>query len=509
MDIYKNINALVGYALAQGLIEEDDVIYTQNRLLELFSLDGFEKTLASQIPQTPEQDLEQILNEMLDFASEKNLFQDTGIQSRNLFDTKIMGCLLPRPSQVQEKFMELYKRSPKEASDWFYKFSKDSNYIRRYRVNRDIRWIAKTEYGDMAITINLSKPDKGTPGINLSEDVLTASKPAVHHYPECVLCKENVGYAGRADFQAGQNLRIIPLRLSGKVWGFQYSPFAYYNEHCVVFSYDHVPMRISRETFANLLEFIRLFPHYTIGGNADLPIVGGSILNHSHYQGGRFNFPLAMAPVETRFTVHGYEDVSAGIVKWPASVIRLRTHNTESLISLCDKILRNWRIYNDEASFIYSQTNGESHNTLTPIARMRDGFYEIDLVLRNNITTAEHPFGLFHTHEEHRHIKKENIGLMEVLGLAVLPGHLKKELSALGNAMIQGRNYRNDPLVSKHADWADKILSQYGKISAKNIDSVLKTEVGKAFVCILENSAVFKRTPEGKDAFMKFIKTFA
>ena len=277
----------------------------------------------------------------------------------------------------------------------------------------------------------------------------------------------------------------------------------------MVFSYDHVPMRISRETFANLLEFIRLFPHYTIGGNADLPIVGGSILNHSHYQGGRFNFPLAMAPVETRFTVHGYEDVSAGIVKWPASVIRLRTHNTESLISLCDKILRNWRIYNDEASFIYSQTNGESHNTLTPIARMRDGFYEIDLVLRNNITTAEHPFGLFHTHEEHRHIKKENIGLMEVLGLAVLPGHLKKELSALGNAMIQGRNYRNDPLVSKHADWADKILSQYGKISAKNIDSVLKTEVGKAFVCILENSAVFKRTPEGKDAFMKFIKTFA
>ncbi|HAK69440.1 MAG TPA: UDP-glucose--hexose-1-phosphate uridylyltransferase [Treponema sp.] len=503
MTVYENINALAGYALTTGLIEEDDLIYTQNRLLELFALDGFESAeQARSIPSTRTEDLEQILSGLLDYAAEKNLFPNDGIVNRDLFDTKIMGTLVPRPSEVQKKFMDLYKKSPREATDWYYKFSQDTDYIRRYRVCKDVKWQAKTEYGDIDITINLSKPEKDPRAIAMARNAKQVG------YPSCLLCKENVGYAGRLNHAARQNHRIIPLRLNGTEWGLQYSPYVYYNEHCIVFSYEHTPMKISRETFATLFDFIKLFPHYTIGSNADLPIVGGSILTHNHYQGGHYEFAMARAPIETRFTVRGFDDVTCGIVKWPMSVIRLNCPSSERLIELADKILRNWRIYTDEKAFIYSQTNGEDHNTITPIARMHNGNFELDLVLRNNITTEEHPLGVFHPHAELHHIKKENIGLIEVMGLAVLPSRLKKELSDLGNAIIQGRSISDDEVLAKHAEWVKSFMPKYPRITASNVDQILKDEVALVFARVLEDAGVYKRTPEGKEAFLRFIKSF-
>ena len=504
MNIYQNINALTAYTLGTGLIQEEDIIYTQNRLLELFGLDGFETMEeANSIPTVRTDDLESILKELLDQAAERGLFSNDGIVQRDLFDTKIMGCLVPRPSEVQAKFLENYKKSPKKATDWFYKFSQDTDYIRRYRICKDIKWKSRTEYGDLDITINLSKPEKDPRAIAEARNAKQGG------YPECLLCKQNEGYAGRINHPARQNHRIIPLKLAGKSWAFQYSPYVYYNEHCIVLDSEHTPMRISRETFMDLFDFVKLFPHYTIGSNADLPIVGGSILTHNHFQGGCYEFPMARAPMEVKFQIKGSEDIQCGIIKWPMSVIRLTGRSTDRIIDLADRILKSWRTYTDEEAFVFSQTNGEPHNTITPIVRMRNGEYEMDLVLRNNITTEEHPLGVYHPHAELHHIKKENIGLIEVMGLAVLPSRLKEELNLLAGAILEGKDFSGDPKIGKHYDWVQEFLPKYASVDKDNICQILKEETGHVFARVLEDAGVYKRNAEGKASFLKFIHTFA
>lgn len=504
MNVFELINALVGYGLTTNLIEKEDIIFTQNRLLELFHLDGFEtEEQAKTIPQTNVSELEQILLALLSYAAEHGLFSDEGIVSRDLFDTKIMAVLVSRPSEIEKTFLLHYKKSPKEATDWFYKLSQDTDYIRRYRVCKDVKWKSKTEYGDFDITINLSKPEKDPKAIAAAKNIPQSG------YPHCLLCKENVGYAGRINHAARQNHRIIPLRLCGKTWGLQYSPYVYYNEHCIVFSYEHTPMVINRETFMALFDFVKLFPHYTIGSNADLPIVGGSILTHNHFQGGNYEFPMAKAPVEEKFQIRGFEDVQCGIVKWPMSVLRLNSHNANRIVDLSNHILKNWRQYTDEGAGIFASTNGEEHNTITPVARKHNGEYEMDLVLRNNITTEEHPLGVFHPHADLHHIKKENIGLIEVMGLAVLPSRLKQELNDLGNAIVLKKDIEHDAVLGKHFAWTTEFLKKYDVVNERTIGTIIKEETGHVFARVLEDAGVYKRTPEGKAAFHKFIKTFA
>ncbi len=501
MTIIKEINRLTGYGLTTGLIEKDDIIYTQNRLLELFRLDGFQTMEeAEKIPETKTEELEDILKNMLDYAVQKGLMENDSIVYRDLFDTKIMSTLVARPSEIQKKFNELAEINPKKATDWYYKFSQDTDYIRRYRVCKDVKWQTKTKYGKIDITINLSKPEKDPKAIAAA---LNAPKSG---YPACLLCKENEGYAGRVNHAARQTHRIIPIVLNKKIWGLQYSPYVYYNEHCIVFSYDHTPMKISGDTFRALFDFIKQFPHYTVGSNADLPIVGGSILTHNHFQGGNYTFAMAKAPVEKEFTVKGFSGVRAGIVKWPMSVIRLDGKKTDKVIKLAEKILEEWRSYTDESAFIFAETEGTPHNTITPIARMRGEEFELDLVLRNNITTEEHPLGVFHPHAELHHIKKENIGLIEVMGLAVLPSRLKTELADLGKAIVAGKKIEKIEALSKHADWVNDFKKNYTEITKENVDQILQDEVGKVFARVLEDAGVFKRTPEGQEAFMRFIK---
>lgn len=501
MTITKEINRLTGYGLTTGLIEKDDIIYTQNRLLELFRLDGFQTMEeAEKIPETKTEELEDILKNMLDYAVQKGLMENDSIVYRDLFDTKIMSTLVARPSEIQKKFNELAEINPKKATDWYYKFSQDTDYIRRYRVCKDVKWQTKTKYGKIDITINLSKPEKDPKAIAAA---LNAPKSG---YPACLLCKENEGYAGRVNHAARQTHRIIPIVLNKKIWGLQYSPYVYYNEHCIVFSYDHTPMKISGDTFRALFDFIKQFPHYTVGSNADLPIVGGSILTHNHFQGGNYTFAMAKAPVEKEFTVKGFSGVRAGIVKWPMSVIRLDGKNPDKVIKLAEKILEEWRSYTDESAFIFAETEGTPHNTITPIARMRGEEFELDLVLRNNITTEEHPLGVFHPHAELHHIKKENIGLIEVMGLAVLPSRLKTELADLGKAIVAGKKIEKIEALSKHADWVNDFKKNYREINKENVDQILQDEVGKVFARVLEDAGVFKRTPEGQEAFMRFIK---
>ena len=433
MNIYDNIRALVKYGLDTGLVEKEDEIFTTNRLLELFKLDEMEETEGGNISGAAKsangEALEKILGEMMDYAHEAGILPEDDITHRDLFDTKIMSMLMPRPGEVIRKFHELYEKSPREATDFFYKLSQDSDYIRRYRIVKDQKWVAPTKYGDLDVTINLSKPEKDPKAI-------AAAKLAKQSgYPKCLLCMENVGYAGRVNHPARQNHRIIPVTIQDSRWGFQYSPYVYYNEHCIVFNGEHVPMKIEHGTFCKLFDFVKQFPHYFVGSNADLPIVGGSILSHDHFQGGHYEFAMAKAPVEKSFKIKGYEDVEAGIVNWPMSVIRLSGENTERIIELADHILETWREYTDEDAFIYAYTDNEPHNTITPIARKRGDRFEIDLVLRNNITTEEHPLGVYHPHAKLHHIKKENIGLIEVMGLAVLPARLKGEMEQLSEAM--------------------------------------------------------------------------
>ena len=501
MTILENINRLVSYALKNSLIEKEDVIYTQNKLLELLKVEGFDTPVAPELPEVKTEDLENILLEMMEYGSEKGLFDDQGIVSRDLFDTKIMGQLVPPPSAVINRFQNILKESGAEkATDWFYKFSGDTDYIRRYRVCKDLKWKTSTDFGELDITINLSKPEKDPKAIAAARNAKQAS------YPACLLCKENEGYAGRLNHAARQNHRIIPLRLNGENWCFQYSPYVYYNEHCIVFSADHVPMKITKETFSRLLDFVQQFPHYTLGSNADIPIVGGSILTHNHFQGGRYVFPMEKASIEKEFKLKDFSDIKAGIVKWPMSVIRLSGKSANSLVECANHILEKWRIYTDEKAFIFAETEGEPHNTITPIARKRGDLLELDLVLRNNITTQEHPLGVFHPHANLHHIKKENIGLIEVMGLAVLPSRLKKELSDLGKAMNAKVDLSKDEVLSKHEEWAKEILLKHPEFNETNADEILKEETGIVFSHVLEDAGVYKCTEEGRCAFMRFIE---
>ena len=406
---------------------------------------------------------------------------------------------MPRPSQIQERFWKEYEKSPQDATAYYYKLSQDSDYIRRYRIKKDRKWTVDTEYGTLDITINLSKPEKDPKAIAAAGKAKSAS------YPKCQLCMENEGYAGRTNHPARENHRIIPIQIQGSKWGFQYSPYVYYNEHCIVFNGEHIPMKIDRKAFAKLFDFIKLFPHYFLGSNADLPIVGGSILSHDHFQGGNYTFAMAKAPIIENFTVAGYEDVTAGIVKWPLSVIRLQSADVERIIDLADHILNKWRGYTDEAAFIFAETDGTPHNTITPIARKRGDLYELDLTLRNNITTDEHPLGVYHPHAKLHHIKKENIGLIEVMGLAVLPARLKGEMELLKEYILEGKDIRSNEQIEKHADWVDEFLPNYPDVNADNIEHILEQEVGKVFCQVLEDAGVYKCTPEGLEAFHRFI----
>lgn len=496
--IYEAIKNLVQYGLDTGLLEESDRIYAVNQILEAMNMDEYEEPESS----AEEIRLESVLQELLDYASQTGLIEEDSITYRDLFDTKLMNCLMPRPSEIEHRFWDLYhSQSPRSATDYYYKLSQDSDYIRRYRISKDMRWITTTKYGDLDITVNLSKPEKDPKAI-------AAAKLAKQSgYPKCQLCMENEGYAGRTNHPARNNHRIIRLEINNSQWGFQYSPYVYYNEHCIVFNGRHIPMKIERETFVKLFDFVKLFPHYFLGSNADLPIVGGSILSHDHFQGGNYEFAMAKAPMEARFCMEGFENVEAGIVKWPMSVLRTRSRNPEDLIELGTKVLDAWRTYTDEAAFIYAETAGEPHNTITPIARMKDGMYELDLVLRNNITTEEFPLGVYHPHQELHHIKKENIGLIEVMGLAVLPSRLKTELNLLADYIAEGKNIRENEDIEKHGDWAEAFLKKYDKITRENVDEILRNEVGIVFQQVLEDAGVYKCDEAGREGFQRFLNS--
>lgn len=496
MNFYANIKKLVTYGIQSGLTPECERIYTTNLLLDLFHEDSYEDVEidASSIV------LEDILKELLDEACARGIIEDS-ITYRDLFDTKIMNCLVPRPSQIQETFWKKYEQSPEDATAYYYKLSQDSDYIRRYRIKKDQKWTVDTKYGTLDITINLSKPEKDPKAIAAARNAQASS------YPKCQLCMENEGYAGRTNHPARENHRIIPITINDRAWGFQYSPYVYYNEHCIVFNGEHTPMKIDRNAFIKLFDFVKQFPHYFLGSNADLPIVGGSILSHDHFQGGHYTFAMAKAPFVENFTVAGYEDVTAGIVKWPLSVIRLQCKDEKRIIDLADHILQAWRGYTDEDAFIFAETDGVPHNTITPIARKRGDLYEMDLTLRNNITTEEHPLGVYHPHAHLHHIKKENIGLIEVMGLAVLPARLKGEMELLKEYILEGKEIRSNESIEKHADWVEEFLPNYENVTADNIDAILQEEVGKVFCEVLEDAGVYKCTDEGLQAFRRFIST--
>ena len=495
--LYENIRHLVDYGIRTGLTPECERIYTTNLLLDLFHEDNYEEPEAVAYGSPA---LETILANLLNIAVERGIIEDNVVY-RDLFDTKLMNCLLPRPAQVQAAFWEKYAISPEKATDYYYKFSQDSDYIRRYRVAKDLKWKVDSPYGEIDITINLSKPEKDPKAIAAARNAAASS------YPKCQLCMENEGYAGRVNHPARENHRIIPITINQSNWGFQYSPYVYYNEHCIVFNGEHVPMKIDRAAFTKLFDFIKLFPHYFLGSNADLPIVGGSILSHDHFQGGHYTFAMAKAKIELPVTIPGYEDVEAGIVKWPLSVLRIRSKDTSRLIDLAEHVLNCWRSYTDEDAFIYAETNGEPHNTITPIARKNGDTYELDLTLRNNITTDEHPLGVYHPHAQYHHIKKENIGLIEVMGLAVLPSRLKEELELLADYIVNGKDIRSNEKIEKHADWVEEFLPSYDNITEENVMEILQKEVGIVFTHVLEDAGVYKCTEQGRADFLKFIHT--
>ncbi len=491
------IRSLVDYGVRCGLVEEEDIMLATNSILDVLKKDSYEPEGELVV----NDDLEAMLKELLDYAAANGILENDSVVYRDLFDTKLMSCLVPKSSEVSRKFWALYNEDPKKATDYFYKFSQDTDYIRRYRIKKDMRWKVDSDYGTIDISINLSKPEKDPKAIAAAKLAPQSS------YPKCLLCKENVGYAGRVNHPARQNHRVISLEINKSAWGLQYSPYVYYNEHCILFNKEHIPMKIERATFNKLLDFVKIFPHYFIGSNADLPIVGGSILSHDHYQGGCYTFAMETAPIEKEISIPGYEDVTAGIVKWPMSVIRISHKDSDRLVDLAEHILDAWRGYTDEAAYIFAETEGEPHNTITPIARRRGELFELDLVLRNNITTEENPLGLYHPHAQYHNIKKENIGLIEVMGLAVLPARLKEEIKLLSEFIIEGKDLRSDEVLEKHADWAEGFMAARNDINADNVMDVIKEEVGKVFVRVLEDAGVYKCTEEGRAAFMKFINT--
>ena len=494
--INEAISKLVTYALRCGLVEECETMWAINTILDVLQLDSYTD------PQKEwgEIALHEVLDTLLDDAYARGVLKENSVVYRDLFDTELMGRLTPRPAQVIGEFETLYRESPQKATDWYYAFSQNTNYIRRDRIAKDMLWHTETDYGTLDISINLSKPEKDPKAIAAARD-LPAS-----NYPRCQLCAENEGYAGRVNHPARQNHRIVPITIHDAPWFLQYSPYVYYNEHCICLSGEHTPMKIDRACFGKLLDFVRQFPHYFVGSNADLPIVGGSILAHDHFQGGRYTFAMEKAPVETTFTFAGFEDVAAGIVKWPMSVLRIACPDPDRLVDLADKILTAWRGYTDAEATVFAETDGEPHNTITPIARKRGENFELDLVLRNNLTTEEHPLGLYHPHAELHHIKKENIGLIEVMGLAILPARLKEELAAVATCLVTGADLRGSDLTAKHADWAEGFREKY-TFTAENALDIVQQETGHVFAKVLEHAGVYKRTKEGKAAFMHFVES--
>ena len=498
-DINRYIKDLVEYGIGTGLIDEEERIYSTNLILDVMDMDSYDEPgeykKLSYID--PGDNLELILEALIDDAISRGVIEDDQV-SRDLFDTKLMNCITPRPSYVRKRFEELYEKSPKEATDFYYDFSCNTDYIRRYRIKRDLKWKTETEYGALDITINLSKPEKDPKAIAAAKNAPQSA------YPKCQLCAENEGYRGRVNHPARENHRIIPIKLAGEDFFLQYSPYVYYNEHCIVFNKRHIPMKINRSCFEKLFDFISLFPHYTVGSNADLPIVGGSILSHDHFQGGNYEFPMARAGLLSEFTVKGYEDIEAGIVRWPLSVIRLTGRHRDKLLDLASHILKCWREYTDEDAFIYAKTSGEPHNTITPIARRSGAAFQLDLALRNNITTDECPLGVYHPHSNLHHIKKENIGLIEVMGLAILPSRLKAEIALLREYILEGKDIASEESIAKHADWVFDFKKKYDSIDESNIDGILRDEIGIVFSHVLEDAGVFKQTEEGLAAFRRF-----
>lgn len=492
-----NINTLIAeliqYGQKKGLVAEDDKVYCTNRLLELFELLEYNEEII-----TEERELKDILEDMMAYAHEQGILAEDTITMKDLFDTKIMGMITPPPSIVRKTFQDLYEKDCKVATEYYYDFSKATNYIRVDRIAKDEKWVTDTEFGPIDITINLSKPEKDP------RDIAKAGQAKKSGYPSCLLCMENEGYAGHFSHPARQNHRIIPFQLAGEDYFLQYSPYVYYNEHCIIFNKKHTPMKIDRAVFKKILEFVKLFPHYTAGSNADLPIVGGSILSHDHFQGGGYVFAMAKAPYDKTFALKGYEDLTAGIVKWPMSVIRLQGSNIDRIVEAADHILSSWRGYTDEAAFIFSETDGTPHNTITPIARMHGDLFELDLVLRNNITTEENPWGVYHPSANLHHIKKENIGLIEVMGLAVLPARLKGEITILEEAILSGADIRANESIEKHADWVEEWIGNY-TITPENVHAIIQDEISKVFVKVLECAGVYKRDEAGQAAFMRFV----
>lgn len=496
MKVYEAVDSLVAYGIKNGLIDEKDAVYSRNLILDVIGSDDYESAGA-----VDGAELEDILKCLLDYAVENGRCVDS-VTYRDLLDTKIMNCLMPRPSEVIAKFNEDYAVDPRKATEYYYSLAKNSDYIRTYRVKKDMKWVTHTEYGDMDVTVNLSKPEKDPKAIAEAAKAKSAS------YPKCMLCRENEGYAGRVNHPARENHRIIPLDICGEKWFMQYSPYVYYNEHCIVFNGEHTPMKIDKSAFLKLFAFVKFLPHYFVGSNADLPIVGGSILSHEHFQGGNYEFAMAKAGVERELKFDGFDDVAAGVVKWPMTVIRLSGDDTDRICELGAKILAGWRGYTDPDAFIFAETDGTPHNTITPIARKRGDKYELDLVLRNNITTAQYPDGVYHPHPEYHHIKKENIGLIEVMGLAVLPARLKNEMALLKDALIAGKDFSADETIGKHYEWASAFENKYGRITEENAEDIIKNEIGIVYSAILEQCGVFSRDEKGAahmDAFVKYV----
>ena len=488
------IRQLVEYGLAKELIHPADAIYARNQILLVMQLNEYAD---GQV--VPSRKLHEILEVLTEDSVRRGVCEDNGT-ARELFDTKLMGCLTPRPSEVQWMFADRYDRLGAEAAtDWYYQFSQDTNYIRRNAIAKDVKWVTSTSCGDLDITINLSKPEKDPRAIAAAKNAPQSG------YPKCLLCVENEGYAGRMNHPARENHRVIPITINNSAWCLQYSPYVYYNEHCIVFNQKHTPMRIENATFRKLLDFVKQFPHYFVGSNADLPIVGGSILSHDHFQGGRYTFAMEKAPVEREWVFSGFEDVKAGIVHWPMSCIRLSSPDDNRLVELAGRILAAWRGYTDPDCFIFAETDGQMHNTITPIARKRGENYELDLVLRNNITTEEHPMGVYHPHANLHHNKKENIGLIEVMGLAVLPSRLKTEMAELADALVNGlpvSEYSEN--IAKHAQWAQEIQRRY-EITRDNVEGILRKEIGMVFAQVLEDAGVYKLDESGREGFARFL----
>lgn len=491
------ISQLIEYAIRHNWIKDSDRIWASNLVIDALGMNGINGLVS--VDDLPE--IQDILNGLCDYAYEQGIIDGNSPAYYDLFDTKLVGLLTPKPSDIIETFNTLYEQSPKEATDWYYKFSGDTNYIRRERIKKDRKWTVDTDYGILDITINLSKPEKDPKAI------AAAGKQKASGYPKCLLCAENEGYAGHLNHPARQNHRIIPIELNQGAFFMQYSPYVYYNEHCIVFNKEHTPMHIDKTAFENLLDFVTVFPHYFVGSNADLPIVGGSVLSHDHYQGGNYEFAMARADKDVSFTIPTFEDVEAGIVKWPMSVIRLNGENKRRVADAAAHILEKWQCYSDPEVFIFNETDGERHSTITPIARRKGKGYELDLVLRNNITTEEYPMGVFHPHEDKHHIKKENIGLIEVMGLAVLPARLKDELKEVEKAILAKEDLNKNPMTKSHASWADKICKNHPELNADNAEEIIQNEVGIVFSQVLEDAGVFKRTDSGRKAFEKFIKS--